>query len=96
MAEVSRITPVVSLSVTTAAAGIPWHSWATSASHGTEGSVKGAEVAAKVLALTGSGPTPESGVGAEARAFFDEKTDGKPYVSPVPADQKPPMPRKGG
>jgi aminobenzoyl-glutamate utilization protein B len=96
VAEVSRIAPVVSLSVTTAAAGIPWHSWATSASHGTEGSVKGAEVAAKVLALTGVDLLLNPDLIREARAFFDEKTGGKPYVSPVPADQKPPKPRKGG
>jgi aminobenzoyl-glutamate utilization protein B len=96
VAEVSRITPVVSLGVTTAAAGIPWHSWATSASHGTEGSVKGAEVAAKVLALTGVDLLMNPDLVQAARAFFDEKTEGKPYVSPVPADQKPPMPRKGG
>ncbi len=96
VAEVSWITPVVSLSVTTAAAGIPWHSWATSASHGTEGSVKGAEVAAKVLALTGVDLLLNPDLIQEARAFFEEKTEGKPYVSPVPADQKPPMPRKGG
>lgn len=96
VAEVSRIAPVVSLSVTTAAAGIPWHSWATSASHGTEGSVKGAEVAAKVLALTGVDLLLNPELIQEARAFFEEITEGKPYVSPVPADQKPPMPRKGG
>jgi len=96
VAEVSRIVPVVSLSVTTAAAGIPWHSWATTASHGTEGSVKGAEIAAKVLALTGVDLLLNPELIREARAFFDEMTEGKPYVSPVPADQKPPMPRKGG
>lgn len=96
VAEVSRITPVVSLTVTTAAAGIPWHSWATSASHGTEGSVKGAETAAKVLALTGVDLLMNPKLVQEAKAFFDEKMDGKPYVSPVPADQKPPMPRKKG
>jgi aminobenzoyl-glutamate utilization protein B len=96
VAEVSWIAPAVSLSVTTAAAGIPWHSWATSASHGTEGSVRGAEVAAKVLALTGVDLLLDPALVEEARAFFLEKTGGKPYVSPVPADQKPPMPRKGG
>jgi aminobenzoyl-glutamate utilization protein B len=96
VAEVSRIAPAVSLSVTTAAAGIPWHSWAASASHGTEGSVRGAEVAAKVLALTAVDLLLKPELVEEARAFFEEKTEGKPYVSPVPADQKPPMPRKTG
>jgi aminobenzoyl-glutamate utilization protein B len=92
VAEVSRINPVVSLSVTTAAAGIPWHSWATSASHGTEGSVRGAEVAARVLALTGVDLLTNPELLREARAFFDEATEGRPYESPVPADQKPPVP----
>jgi aminobenzoyl-glutamate utilization protein B len=95
VAEVSWIAPAVSLAVTTAAAGIPWHSWATSASHGTEGSVRGAEVAAKVLALTGVDALTNPELVAEARAFFLEKTGGRPYQSPVPADQKPPLPRKG-
>jgi aminobenzoyl-glutamate utilization protein B len=96
VAEVSRIAPAASLSVTTAAAGIPWHSWATTASHGTEGSVRGAEVAAKVLALTAVDLLLKPNLVDEARAFFEEKTGGKSYVSPVPVDQKPPMPRKTG
>lgn len=96
VAEVSWITPVVSLSVTTAAAEIPWHSWAVTASHGTEGSVRGAETAAKVLALTGVDLLTRPDLVREARAFWQEKTGGRPYVSPVPANQKPPLPRAGG
>jgi aminobenzoyl-glutamate utilization protein B len=96
VAEVSWITPVVSLSVTTAAAGVPWHSWAVTAFHGTEGSVRGAEVAAKVLALTGVDLLTDPELLEEARAFWEEKTGGTPYVSPVPADQKPPLPKSGG
>lgn len=95
VAEVSWIAPAVSLNVTTAAAGIPWHSWATSASHGTEGSVRGADLAAKVLALTGVDLLTNPELLAQARAFHLEKTGGKPYVSPVPADQGPPLPGKG-
>jgi aminobenzoyl-glutamate utilization protein B len=96
VAEVSWIAPVVSLSVTTAAADIPWHSWATSASHGTPGSVKGAEVAAKVLALTGVDLLLNPELVQEAQAFLREKTQGRPYVSPIPDNQKPPEPRRGG
>ncbi|MFC1575939.1 amidohydrolase [Gemmatimonadota bacterium] len=96
VAEVSWIAPAASLSVTTAAAGIPWHSWAASASHGTEGSVRGAEVAAAVLALTAVDVLLNPELVQEARSFWEEKTDGQPYVSPVPADQKPPLPRRGG
>jgi aminobenzoyl-glutamate utilization protein B len=95
VAEVSWITPEAGLSVTTAAAGIPWHSWATTASHGTPGSVKGAVVAAKVLALTGIDVMTNPDLLARAQAYFQEKTGGKPYVSPVPADQQPILPEKG-
>ncbi len=92
VAEVSHITPTVGLSVTTAAAGIPWHSWATSASHGTAGSVRGAMVATKVLALTGVDMLLDSALLQRAREFFVEAEKGQPYVSPIPVDQKPPVP----
>ncbi len=94
VAEVSYITPTVSFSVTTAAAGAPWHSWATSASHGTRGAVRGAEVAAKVLALTGIDLLTDASLREEARAFFLEKTGGQPYQSPIPVDQAPPLPEQ--
>jgi aminobenzoyl-glutamate utilization protein B len=92
VAEVSHITPTVGLSVTTAAADIPWHSWATSASHGTPGSIRGATVAAKVLALTGVDVLTDESLVSRAREFFLDATDGKPYASPIPVDQKPPVP----
>lgn len=95
VAEVSWIAPEAGLSVTTAAAGIPWHSWAASASHGTEGAVKGAVLAAKVLALTGIDVLTNPDLLQEAQAFFQEKTGGRPYESPVPADQEPILPEKG-
>ena len=94
VAEVSHIAPTVGLSITTAAAGIPWHSWATSASHGTEGSVRGAMVAAKVLALTGVDVLTDPSLVQRAREFFTEATGGEPYVSPIPVDQAPPVPKR--
>ncbi len=92
VAEVSYIAPTVSLQVTSAAAGIPWHSWATSASHGTEGSIVAAAFAAKVLALTGVDMLMDEELMVEAKEFFLEKTRGKAYESPIPVDQKPPVP----
>jgi aminobenzoyl-glutamate utilization protein B len=92
VAEVSHITPTVGLSVTTAAAGVPWHSWATAASHGTDGAVRGAMVATKVLALTGIDMLTDASLVDRAKAFFAEATAGEAYVSPVPADQAPPVP----
>lgn len=92
VAEVSWITPTVGLTVATAAEHVPWHSWATSASHGTAGSVRGAWTAAKVLALTGMDLFTDADLRARARAAFLERTGGAPYRSPVPEGQKPILP----
>jgi aminobenzoyl-glutamate utilization protein B len=92
VAEVSYITPTAGFNVTTAAAAVPWHSWATTACHGTDAGVKGAVVAAKVLALTGADLLTAPALIQRARAFFEEKTAGRPYQSPVPQDQAVPLP----
>jgi aminobenzoyl-glutamate utilization protein B len=92
VAEVSYIAPTVGLNVATAAEDVPWHSWATTACHGTEAGVRAAVVAAKVLALTGVDLLTDPQLLREARAFFDEKTGGRPYRSPLPLDQPPPLP----
>ena len=99
VADVSFITPTVEFSVTTAAEHIPWHSWATSASHGTTGAVKGAQVAARALALMGAELLLDDGLRARAREAHREATGGRAYVSPLPPDQAPPIPvatRGGG
>ncbi len=92
VAEVSWITPTVSVSVASAGDGLPWHSWATSASHGTPGAPRAAQVAARALALTGVDLLTDPDLLAAARTFFTEKTGGKPYSSPIPVDQEPPLP----
>ncbi|NIM50570.1 MAG: amidohydrolase [Gemmatimonadales bacterium] len=94
VAEVSYITPTVGFTVTTAAAGVPWHSWATSASHGTTGAVRGAFVAAKVLALTGMDLLTDATLLERARTFFEQQRGGQPYESPIPVDQPPPLPKR--
>lgn len=92
VAEVSRITPTVSISVASAGADLPWHSWATSASHGTPGAPKAAQIAARVLALTGIDLLTDPELLKAAKAFYLEKMDGKKYKSPIPRDQKPTLP----
>ena len=94
VAEVSYITPTVGFNVTTAAADIPWHSWATSACHGTDAGVKGAQVATKVIALTGIDLLTDADLRQRAKTFFDEKTGGTVYSSPIPKDQAPPLPEE--
>jgi aminobenzoyl-glutamate utilization protein B len=92
VAEVSWIVPTAGFAVTTAAEDIPWHSWAATACHGTRAGRKGAVVAAKVIAATGVDVLTRPALVQEAKAFFLKATDGKPYQSPIPADQKPPLP----
>jgi len=92
VAEVSWITPTAAFGIATAGAGLPWHSWATSASHGVPGSSKAAVVAAKVLALTGLDLLTNPALLTRAKADFASKTAGKPYQTPIPEGQKPPVP----
>lgn len=92
VAEVSWIAPTVSLRVASAGEDLPWHSWATSASHGIPGAAKAAQVAARVLALTGVDMLTDPELLEEARSYFLDKTGGEAYQSPIPADQKPPVP----
>ena len=92
VAEVSLVVPTAGIGVTSAAADIPWHSWATSASHGTEGSIVSAQRAAQILALTGVDILTDPDLVERAQAFLQEKTGGKPYESPLPEGQKPILP----
>ena len=93
VAEVSYIAPTVEFSVTTAAENVPWHSWATTASHGTPGAVRGAQVAARALALMGAELVLDEELLARAKAAHAEEVGGKPYKSPVPAGQAVPLPK---
>lgn len=96
VAEVSYIAPTVEFSVTTAAEHIPWHSWATSASHGTPGSIKGAQVATKALALMGAEIILDADLLRRAKEAHAATIGGVPYKSPIPEGQVVPLPKKGG
>ncbi|MCH8328656.1 MAG: peptidase dimerization domain-containing protein, partial [Candidatus Marinimicrobia bacterium] len=88
VAELSWMTPTAGFSVATAAMDVPWHSWATTACHGTAAGRKGAVVAAKVLAATGLELLTDKKLLKEARAYFKEASGGKVYKSPLPKGQK--------
>ncbi len=92
VAEVSFIAPTAGFTVATAPIDVPWHSWATSASHGTTAGFKGAQVATKVLTLTAMDLFTDKKLREEAKAYFDKNTGGKPYESPIPKDQKVTLP----
>ena len=49
-------------------------------------------VAAKVLAATGVDLLTDPALLASAQAFLKKKTEGRPYRSPIPEGQKPPVP----
>jgi aminobenzoyl-glutamate utilization protein B len=92
VAEVTRLAPGVSIMVATAGTDLPWHSWATSASHGRPGAAKGASVAAKTLAMTAVDFLMDESLRNAVKAEFDEKMKEHPYVSPIPSGQKPILP----
>ena len=92
-AEVSHLAPTGALIVATAGIDLPWHSWATAASHGVPGAARGSVVAAKVLAATGVDILTDPRLLARAQEFFRTKAGGRPYKSPLPAGQKPPVPQ---
>ena len=93
VAEVSFITPTVGFRVATAPYDVPWHSWATSASHGTLAAFKGAVVASKVLTLTAIDLFTDETLRKEAKSYFIKQTGGKPYISPLPEGQKVMLPQ---
>ena len=77
VSDVSHITPTVGISVATAGIDLPWHSWATAASHGIPGASKAASVAARVIALTGVDLLTRPDLVARARADFVKRTGGR-------------------
>jgi aminobenzoyl-glutamate utilization protein B len=93
VSDVSHITPTVGLSVATAGIGLPWHSWATAASHGIPGASKAAVTAARVIALTGLDILTRPDLVSRAHADFVKRTGGRKYQSPIPPDQKPAIPK---
>ncbi|MCP5053529.1 MAG: amidohydrolase [bacterium] len=82
-AEVSWIVPTAAFSVATAADKVPWHSWATTACHGTAAARKGALVAAKVFATTGIDLLTNPKLIKKAKQFYDKTAKGRTYVSPL-------------
>ena len=90
-AEVSRLTPTGKLRVACAPLDSPWHAWPVVACSGTSIGHKSLLCAARTL----GGATAELLVSPEviaaAKAEFQKKTKGKPYVCPIPVDRKPPI-----
>jgi aminobenzoyl-glutamate utilization protein B len=93
VADVSWITPVIHLTVTTAPKAAPWHAWPVVASGGMSIGHRGLVYAAKALAATAVDLFEDAGARARIRAEFTEKTKGHVYKGYIPAGP-PPLPKE--
>ena len=89
--DISWLVPTVGIRTATWVPGTPAHSWQAVAAGGTSIGLKGMEVAAKTLALTGLALFKDPQLVAAARAEFDKlRGPNFEYVSIV-GDRTPPL-----
>ncbi len=89
--DVSWSVPTMGVGMPSVPIGIGMHTWAATATHGMSIGRKAAVGMAKVLAATGMDILTDSEFRQAAKADFERRTAGKPYVSPLPADRKQPF-----
>ncbi len=89
--DVSWNTPTMGCGMPTVPLGIGMHTWAATACHGTSIGRKGAFYAARVLAATGIDILTNPALRQAARADFEQRTAGKPYVSPLGPEMERPL-----
>ena len=94
VAEVSHIVPTVGFRIASAPEEVPWHSWATTASHNTSGGKKSAVKAAKIISMSTIELLVDEKLLEQAKEEFRMRTEGKSYESPIPEDQQVPLPEK--
>jgi aminobenzoyl-glutamate utilization protein B len=90
--DVSWIVPQISLSVTTAPEGTPWHSWAVVACGGMSIGHKSISYAAKALSLTMYDLFTNEKLRKEIRDEFEKKRGSYQYKAILP-DGPPPVPK---
>jgi aminobenzoyl-glutamate utilization protein B len=93
VADVSWIVPTLHVSVTTAPADTPWHSWPVVASGGMSIGHKGMVYAAKALAATMIDLYEDAEMRRAIQAEFKEKAKGHVYKGYIP-DGPPPVPTR--
>ncbi|MFK0166119.1 M20 family metallopeptidase [Rhizobium sp. NPDC090279] len=87
--DVSRVTPTAQCWTPAWAIGTNPHTWQVVAQGKSAAAHKAMAHAAKALATTGLSLMTSPSLLAEARAEWLEKTEGKPYVCPIPMDVMP-------
>ncbi len=93
--DVSWTVPTVQARGATCAIGTPFHSWQLTAQGKSPAAHKGMVHVAKVMAGTAVDALRDPAIIARAKEEFRERTGGKPYASPLPADAKPPIEAMG-
>lgn len=89
--DVSWCTPTMGCGMPTVPLEVGLHTWAATASHGTSIGLKGMVHAARVLAATGIDILVDPELRQAARADFQRRTAGKPYVSPLGPEMQRPL-----
>ncbi|HEX7737185.1 MAG TPA: amidohydrolase [Ktedonobacteraceae bacterium] len=89
--DVSWNTPTMGCGMPTMPLGVSVHTWAATACHGMSIGLKGAVHAARVLTATGIDILTDPGLRQSARADFERRRQGHPYVSPLGPDIKHPL-----
>jgi aminobenzoyl-glutamate utilization protein B len=93
--DVSYITPTAEITTCCEALGTPGHSWQNVVTSGSSIGLKGMMVAAKAMALAVAELETNPDLLRAARHEFEEKTGGRPYVSPLPEGTMPPIGSQG-
>jgi aminobenzoyl-glutamate utilization protein B len=89
--DVSWVVPTVQAHAATYAIGTPGHSWQLTAQGKTPAAHKAMVHVAKVMAATAVGAIEQPSLIARAKADLAERTEGNPYVCPIPVDVDPPI-----
>jgi aminobenzoyl-glutamate utilization protein B len=89
--DVSWVVPTVQARCATVAIGTPGHSWQITAQGKSGQAKKGMVNAAKVMAGLAVDALGDAALIAHAKADLKARTEAMPYVSPMPADVKPPL-----
>jgi aminobenzoyl-glutamate utilization protein B len=90
--DVSQIVPTVGFNVAMCPIGVPGHTWALTASSGSEPGLEAAVHAARVIAVFGGELLSHPELIEAAKEDFARTTGGRPFRSAIPAGQLPPLP----
>lgn len=89
--DVSWNAPTMGCGMPTMPLGVSVHTWAATACHGMSIGLKGALQATRVLAGTGIDIMTDAELRQAARADFERRVRGLPYVSPLSPEMKHPL-----